>query len=38
MTFPWLVLAGWAVAGLIMSLVGHARTRLVLTEVTEPEE
>ncbi|MGR2753606.1 hypothetical protein [Agromyces arachidis] len=25
-TFPWLVLAGWAVAGLAMTLLGHYRT------------
>jgi len=24
--FPWLVLAGWAAAGLLLSVVGHART------------
>jgi len=24
-TFPWLVLAGWAAAGILLALVGHAR-------------
>ena len=26
MTFPWLVLTGWVVGGLILALVGHSRT------------
>ncbi|GAA2046179.1 hypothetical protein GCM10009819_37450 [Agromyces tropicus] len=26
MAFPWLVLAGWAAAGILLSLVGHFRT------------
>ncbi|WP_353826821.1 hypothetical protein [Agromyces sp. SYSU T0242] len=26
MAFPWLVLAGWALAGILLSLVGHFRT------------
>lgn len=27
MLFPWLVLAGWATAGLVLSLAGHVRRR-----------
>ena len=27
-TFPWLVLAGWVVGGLILALVGHFRTKV----------
>ena len=26
-TFPWLVLSGWAVAGVLLSLLGHSRGR-----------
>ena len=26
MTFPWLVLAAWAVGGLALSVIGHFRT------------
>ena len=25
-TFPWLVLAGWAAAGILLALVGHHRS------------
>jgi hypothetical protein len=25
-TFPWLVLTGWVVGGLLLALVGHFRT------------
>ncbi len=36
-TFPWLVLAGWALAGLALSVLGHARGPLQPAAASGPE-
>jgi hypothetical protein len=36
-TFPWLVLAGWAVLGLMLSVVGHFRNNGAVTAGAERE-
>ncbi|MCU1420904.1 MAG: hypothetical protein JWN36_555 [Microbacteriaceae bacterium] len=37
MGFPWLVLGGWAVVGLALSIVGHLRTQVVARTLQEPD-
>jgi hypothetical protein len=37
MTFPWLVLAGWAVLGVLLSLMGHFKNAGAVSEGAELE-